>query len=87
MPTRFLSAEGCYSYEAVKANLRVKIASKQSVGLEVPSSQQVLFVAGAIWSCSGARPRLDLSIPRSLDPSTSGLLLRLLLPLCLCHRR
>ena len=51
MPTRFLSAEGCYSYEAVRANLRVKIANKQAVGLEVPSSQQVLFVGGGIWAC------------------------------------
>ena len=51
MPTRFLSAEGCYSYEAVRANLRVKIANKQAVGLEVPSTQQVLFVGGGIWAC------------------------------------
>jgi hypothetical protein len=39
-PTRFLSAEGCYSVEAVKANLRLKIANKQAVGLDVPSTQQ-----------------------------------------------
>ena len=52
-PTRFLSAEGCYSVEAVRANLRIKIANKQAVGLEVPSNQQVLFVAGSIWTCGG----------------------------------
>jgi hypothetical protein len=51
LPTRFLSAEGCYSYEAVRANLRVKIANKQAVGLQVPSTEQVLFVAGSVWSC------------------------------------
>lgn len=50
---RFLSAEGCYSYEAVRANLRIKIANKQTVGLEVPSTQQVLFVAGSLWACGG----------------------------------
>ena len=53
LSTRFLSAEGCYSYEAVKANLRIKIANKQAVGLEVPSTDQVLHVAGSVWICAG----------------------------------
>ena len=29
-PTRFVSAEGCYSYEAVQAKLKFKIALKQA---------------------------------------------------------
>ena len=59
--TRFLSAEGCHSYEAVKANLRVKIANKQAVGIEYPSSQQVVYVAGSIWTCGG-----DVSVDDAL---------------------
>jgi hypothetical protein len=52
-PTRFLSAEGCYSHAAVKAGMRIRMATKQAVGLEMHSSEQVLFVAGAVWLCGG----------------------------------
>ena len=41
LATRFLSAEGCYSVEALRANMRIKMATKQAVGLEVTSTQQV----------------------------------------------
>jgi len=54
--TRFLSAEGCYSSEALQAKMRIRMATKQMVGLEVPSSQQVLFVAGSVWVCPGDVP-------------------------------
>ena len=37
-PTRFLSAEGCYSVQAVRSNLRIKIARKQAVGAELQPS-------------------------------------------------
>lgn len=39
-PSRFVSAEGCYSYEALQAKLKLKIALKQAVGLETSSHQQ-----------------------------------------------
>ena len=70
MPTRFLSAEGCYSHEAVRANLRIKIANKQVVGLDVPSTQQVLFVAGSIWACAGD-VSFDAQLLRELSDRTS----------------
>jgi len=50
--TRFVSAEGCYSKHVLDAQLRVKIAPKQAVGLEVPSAHQALLVGGAIWHCA-----------------------------------
>lgn len=79
MPTRFLSAEGCYSYEAVKANLRIKVANKQAVGLDVPSSQQVLFVAGSIWTCGG-EVNVDDALLRELTERTGKEPCRTLLP-------
>ena len=77
--TRFLSAEGCYSYEAVKANLRVKIANKQAVGLEYPSSQQVVYVAGSIWTCGGD-VNVDGALLRELTERTGKEQCRLPLP-------
>ena len=39
-PKRFQSAEGCYSQRAIQTRgLKLKTASKQAVGLAVPSDQ------------------------------------------------
>ena len=60
-PTRFVSAEGCYSYEAVQAKLKLKIALKQAVGLEATSRQQIIAVGGAVWACGG-----DVTVDQAL---------------------
>ena len=70
MPMRFLSAEGCYSYEAVRANLRVKIANKQQVGLDVPSNLMALYVSGSVWVCSTS-VELDEALMREIQERTT----------------
>ena len=57
--TRFLSAEGCYSYEALKADLRVKIATKQAR----PSSRQPPLHGSSLAAHFAALSTADLRRP------------------------
>ena len=79
-PTRFLSAEGCYSWHAARAQLRMRISSKQAVGLDTsPSGEQVLSVGGAVWRCpADVAPTAELR--SELAVRTAGEPCRLALP-------
>ena len=65
----------------MRANLKIKIANKQSVGLETPSSQQVLFVAGSVWTCAGG-----VTVNDALVRELSRLMLRCYLPIDLLRQ-
>ena len=76
---RFLSAEGCYSHQAMHtAGLRVKVANKQFVGLEAgDGSGDVYVLNGSLWLCehnperpvnvasllAASPPACDLALP------------------------
>lgn len=76
---RFVSAEGCYSYEVARARLRFKIALKQSVGIDAASTDQVVAAGGATWVCGGDES-VDSSLLRKMLARTEREPCRTLLP-------